>query len=339
MYCIADVFDGWQYDENLYGTNIVRPFLVYGVPTYNTTVGNVTTIGNSGNASTDIFSCPGLPQIYDPHPVLNYCLCTDRRIRYRGSSTSFFVDCIYKSSLNSVNAVSGGNVPWVVTDTPQISQVSVSATADSSVPLAAFYTQQPGTGNVGVNVNGTYPSGGNGVFAGWSIVGGNITTPPTSSRIPGTCWDNVAARSAPKLICKRTINVRGAFLGTAWKAFQPYVDACRGKINQAPWGPGSKGGTISSACNPRGYWFFAGAQTTSNDMGQTYIVDMNFFGDDKLWFVLLNYTNDTGFYISSASTEAQIRAWPTPAVGKCTFGNGLTLASIYSEADFSIFTF
>jgi hypothetical protein len=328
MYCIADVFDGWEFNESLYGTDIVRPFLVYGLNVYGY-VGAPPS--NSADAPRNIIKdCPGLPQIYDQHPTLNYCLCVGHKIRLRNSATSCFVDCIYRSSLNTVSATKIDGVVWTVTDTPQTSQVNVTATSDSSTPLAAFYMAHPQTGNESVSING--------VDAGTSIVGGNITTKGNAS-IPGSGFDGSNYVPASKYVSRRTVNCKAAILGSFWKQWQPLVDACRGKINQSPWGPGSNGGTIKNLCQPRGYWYFNGAQTTTNDFGQTFTIDMNFFGDDRLWYSLLCYTDATNYHPYNCSTEADVRAAGPPDVGKCIFGNGLTLASTQSESDFSIFTF
>jgi hypothetical protein len=208
---------------------------------------------------------------------------------------------------------------WGVTDSPQGNFVQTRATATQQ-PIYNWYKK--GATGTQYYVNG---SGGTGSGGG----------PPSHSLQQSAI--------APKYFPMRTIRATGAIFGTDWNAWQPTVRALTGCINDDDWGPGTNGGAGGSGLptpDPRGYWLFLGPTTTTNDHGKSYFLQLDFLYDPYGHFALLGYVDRTsGDHPDDCDSEATLRTYDFPVEGGLSLMNGVGLASIYPEGDFSTFTF
>lgn len=146
--------------------------------------------------------------------------------------------------------------------------------------------------------------------------------PDTTVAYPGN--GHLKGMQVHKAVVDRSIRVTGRATKTQWRAFRVAVRAAAGTINNATWGG-----------YPRGEWLFVGPQTRTIDRGNTYDIALEFWWKRGGHYPVGVYTDEFGNIPSDVAREQAVRTGGPPPEGQYKGRNGVMMASVQPEANFS----
>lgn len=269
------------------------------------------------NILPQVLAVPGVPKLYSlcQDPALGYAKLMDRNIAsIDGQCSTVTLNLLYKSMLNSANSGIPGSI-WKFEHNFVTSQVKTSATAqyaegsvvtNGGAPLFLFY--KPSATTFPIIIGAVPPN-----------------APGSGSTLPADPVDFVGYDALLR-VSDEVITVTGSISGQDWETFLPQLRQVANAINSQPWGGFG-----------RGLWYFPGFIAVTDDQGGSFIVQLPFFSRKLGWFSLGAYRNIFGDHPSDSAPESAIRSNPFPAVGTLNLMNGIGLASVQDEYDFSSF--
>lgn len=250
------------------------------------------------------------PQLDDTYPPPNggdpdftFCTVTNQRITGLDRAKHILNAVIRYHS--PIGPQSEGVVTYTVNDASQQAWVRTYVTADGSEVLSGWY--EP---DYAFNDHFDAPGG-----------------PDAPGFIP---LASILSAPTQKLYSHRIIRAIGRTTRSNWNSVKGPFHAARGMINADTTG----------AWAPRGKWLYLGPSATYNNAGVIGTIEHVVMEAVGRWFPIQPFFNQHGEHPADSSTEVELTTaddspgYPPP-VGRQIRISGLTMSSIYYEANFA----